>query len=494
MKYILRPILLVFISSFVFHAPLEAKIKKHVQARPVAPHIDVDANSVVDRLAKSYRIKLENLSMYISVGQGESLVPVLDVNARQSLIPASISKIATTAAFLKHYPPGTKFRTQVFLSESPRLEEFKGDLYLKGGGDPGFVSESMWYLVNVFSRTGVRKINGNIIVDDSLFDEARYDESRESVRVDRAYDAPVGAMSFNWNSVNVFVRPTNDSRSQVILDPENDYVKLVNKINITNGSENHLVVSRVSDEKNKQDVIQVTGSIGRNLGTPMNEMVVFKNITRPSLWAGANLKSFLAQRGIQVTGEVKPGIVPAKAVLVAESESKPSESLVTDMNKFSNNFVAEMLCKHLGVLKGQPGDISKGVSIIRDYLNSLGLTEKDITIVNPSGLTRDNRASAWAIWKILQTMREDFTVQAESMMSLPISGVDGTLRKRMKGTPAERMVRGKTGYLDNVVSLAGYAGVANKQMISFAFIYNGSTDESKVREFFDKVLTEIVSN
>lgn len=461
------------------------------QGKPV--HIDVDARSVIADLTKKYRINPESLSMKISVGQGESMSSIFELNERKQLIPASISKIATTATFLKSYPPGTQFRTQILLAQEPRGESYSGDVYLRGGGDPSFVSENMWYLVNVFLRSGIKKINGNIIVDDSLFDEARFDESRESVRVDRAYDAPVGAMSFNWNSINIFVRPIpGESRAQVVLDPENNYVQLINRVKIVSGTNNSLIAERIDDKKNGHDVIQVSGSLGSGNSAPFHEVVVFKNITRPNIWSGENLRSFLQQRGIQVSGEVRSGLTPSNAILIAESASKPVENIVTDMNKFSNNFVAEMLCKHLGLLKAKPGTIANGVEVIRDYLRTLGLTDQDVKIINPSGLTRDNRASAFGIWRILQQMREDFSIQPESMISLPIAGVDGTLKKRMKGTAGERSVRGKTGYLDNVVSLAGYAGAKNKEVMTYAFIYNGSVDEAKVREFFDAVLVSLV--
>ncbi|MFS4458312.1 D-alanyl-D-alanine carboxypeptidase/D-alanyl-D-alanine-endopeptidase [Bdellovibrio sp. HCB2-146] len=441
-------------------------------------------------LAKKYAIKTEDLGIYATTGDGESQQVLLDVNGKVVMIPASISKVATASAVLSAFPPGTKFKTQLWTSGKIQDGILKGDLYLKGGGDPSFVSENMWFLVNAFLRTDIKKIEGDIVIDDSLFDKVRYDMSRQKERVDRAYDAPVGAMSFNWNSVNIFVRPGNgDGSAKVFIDPENDYIRLVNKAKSAPGSANDLLADRKDDPKFPGDVISVGGRIGR----ANKEIVVFKNITQPDLWAGYNLKAFLAQRGIPVTGKVRNAEVPASADMVAESESKAIEQIVADMNKFSNNYVAEMLTKNLGTLKKSKAvTLADGVAVINEHMQSLGIPSDQYKLTSPSGLTRDNRLSSFAMWKVLQHLRNDFRVQPEFLTSLPIAGIDGTLKKRMKNGPAERWVRAKTGFLTNVVSLAGYAGLQDGRVITFSFVYNGSTDEAKVRAFFDNLLIYLV--
>lgn len=160
----------------------------------------------IDKIIQKSGISTDQLSIYIAGGEG-SPITVSSINGEKKMIPASVTKLVTAAAVLKAFPPGTKFKTSLWSSAKIEDGVMKGDLYLRGGGDPSFVSENLWYLVNAFLRNDVRKIEGNIVVDDSLFDSVRFDSSRQKERVDRAYDAPTGAMSFNWNSVNVFVRP-----------------------------------------------------------------------------------------------------------------------------------------------------------------------------------------------------------------------------------------------------------------------------------------------
>jgi D-alanyl-D-alanine carboxypeptidase/D-alanyl-D-alanine-endopeptidase (penicillin-binding protein 4) len=173
---------------------------------------------------------------------------------------------------------------------------------------------------------------------------------------------------------------------------------------------------------------------------------------------------------------------------MAEAESKGIEGSLADMNKFSNNYVAEMLTKDLGTLKGGQGTLDAGMAMINEHLKKLGLPEDQYYFQNPSGLTRDNRISAFGMWKIVSHLRNDLKVQPEFLTSLPIAGIDGTLKKRMKNSPAERWVRAKTGFLTDVVSLTGYAGRSDGRVFTFTFIFNGTKDEGSVRNFYDQML------
>ncbi|QLY26031.1 D-alanyl-D-alanine carboxypeptidase/D-alanyl-D-alanine-endopeptidase [Bdellovibrio sp. KM01] len=458
-------------------------------------HASLDAKGAAEEmqsLAKKHKVQLSDLGIYASVGEGENLKVLLDNNGSKMMIPASITKVATASAVLANFPPGHKFKTQIWTTgDVDKKGILKGNVYLKGGGDPSFVSENMWFLVNAFLRNDIKRVEGDIIVDDSLFDKMRYDISRQKERVDRAYDAPVGAMSFNWNSVNIFVRPGDKSGddARVYIDPENEYIRLVTKAKTTSGSDNKLLADRKEDPKFDGDLLHVGGSIGKN----NKEITVFKNITQPDLWSGYNLKSFLAQRNVTVTGAVKSGATPTTATLAAESESKAIEGIVADMNKFSNNYVAEMLTKNMGTMKKDKGvTLADGMVAIQEHMQALQIPKDQYHLESPSGLTRENRMSSFAMWKVLQHLRNDFRVQPEFLQSLPIAGIDGTLKKRMKGTNAERWVRAKTGYINNVVSLAGYAGLEDGTVITFSFIYNGATDEAMVRQYFDNLLKSLI--
>lgn len=437
---------------------------------------------LIERFIEKQNLPKNELGLIITNHHNEV---IYEYNSDKKMIPASITKIITSGAILKSMPPGYKFKTQLLLAEKYQIKDeiYKGDLYLKGGGDPSFVSENMWYLVNIFNRLGVKKVDGDIVVDDSLFDKVRFDESRQEVRVDRAYDAPVGAMSFNWNSVNIFIRPNGDGKKpKVFIDPDVSMFNVENKAILTEGSSNSLSV-----EKRNSKII-VSGKIGRN----SKEVVFYKNIQEPDEWSGENLKLFLKHRGITVSGKIKNRKTPVSAEVVAEYESKPIEIIMADMNKFSNNYVAEMLIKNLSLNLSPIGNMADGMKMVNQYIESLKLDKDSYEIYNPSGLTRDNKLTARAMVKVLENLHGDFKVFPEFVNSLPIAGVDGTLKRRMKGESGERWVRAKTGYLTNVVSLAGYAGLSDGQVYQFSFIFNGKTDETKIKNTFDKILNILV--
>jgi serine-type D-Ala-D-Ala carboxypeptidase/endopeptidase (penicillin-binding protein 4) len=438
----------------------------------------------IESLIKAAKVPIAEFGLYISSNsQAKVDEAEVDVNSKKLMIPASISKVATAAAALGLFKESPLIQTTLWADEK--------NLYLKGGGDPAFVSENMWFLVNQFLRSNRKTISGDIVVDDSYFDLIRYDESREDVRVDRAYDAPVGAMSFNWNSANIFIRPSKIGEpANVIIDPENNYIRLVNKTKTTSGALQSIQVDR--QKKSDHEVFTVTGQIG----VLQKEMVIYKNITQPDLWSGENLKSFLAQRGISVLGKVRTGRVPVDAKEVARYEAKSIEHILSDMNKFSNNFVAEMITKNISSLSGaKPGSLQNGVEQINTYLQkTVGLASTDYVFENPSGLTRENKFSARAMWQILSFVQNDFRYSPEFFVSLPIAGRDGTLKRRMKNTKTQDWVRAKTGMLSGVTTLAGYAGKADQKLYTFVFIHNGTRDESRIRSLFDDFLIALLDN
>ncbi|MGZ3691987.1 MAG: D-alanyl-D-alanine carboxypeptidase/D-alanyl-D-alanine endopeptidase, partial [Pseudobdellovibrio sp.] len=394
-------------------------------------------------------------------------------NAKKT--PASISKILTSFGVLKRFPPGFHFYTRL-------LTDGK-NLYLKGGGDPSFVSENMWYLVNEMSRSGIKNFKGDLVVDESLFDNVRFDASRESTRVDRAYDSPVGAMSFNWNAVNVFVKPTDaNQKARVVVDPESGYFDLVNNTKTVTGTPKRDLTVSIS---NAEKLITVSGEVQQ--GTP--EKAVFKGVEAPEMWSAINLKFFLAQRGITVDGKIKTGVTPDNAEQLAQYESKNLAYIMGDMNKFSNNFVAEMLTKGMAAEEvKQNASLKQGVEIIKNELMKIGLTENEVDFKNPSGLTRENAISAASMNKVLSSIKNDFSIFPTFVDSLPIAGIDGTLKKRFKQTAGEGWIRAKTGYIDGVVALAGFAGRRDGRVLTFTFLYNGPRDAGVVREAFDQVL------
>ncbi|MGE3683638.1 MAG: D-alanyl-D-alanine carboxypeptidase/D-alanyl-D-alanine-endopeptidase [Bdellovibrionales bacterium] len=439
----------------------------------------------LDKVIRSSAIPKDDLGLFVVDLAHVPQRMVFQLNAEKDFVPASITKLVTATAVLRRLGPSFRFQTTLW-SEAPVKEGvLKGDLILKGGGDSGFVSETMWFLVNEFVRTGITKVEGNVVVDDFEFDSIRADPSRVKDRVDRAYDAPVGAMSFNWNSINVYVRAGEKGKPpHVYLDPVTNGYAVENKAKTVTGTDADISVAREGER------IVVRGTMGVN--SP--ETVAYKNVDDPVEWSGRNLIFFLGQRGITVTGKVVHGTRPSAARLLGKAESKPVRDHVADMMKFSNNYVAEMLTKALAAQNGNiPASLDKGMEIIRATLRDMGIADKNYGLINPSGLSRRNHMRPRDLAEILVQGFKHFPTFAELLASLPLAGTDGTLKNRMKGPPAQGWVRAKTGLLKGVVGLAGYAGHKDGSVKAFAFIYNGTgAKESSARGLFDRLATELV--
>ena len=436
-------------------------------------------------IIKKHHFNESTLGLYVE-DEGKT---ILNVNAEKLMVPASLTKIVTGGAILTKLPLNTKFKTELWTKGAIENGSLKGALCFKGGGDPSFVSEKMWYLVNEFTRTGVKTIEGDLIIDGSRFDSEFYDVGRDSMRVDRAFDAPISALSFNWNSVNVFIRPgdkANDS-VKVFLDPANDYLELENRARtVAKAGVRSIEVSRV--KLGLKDKVIITGSMSLNA----NEMVVYKSISNPVLWTASHFKEFLKQRGIVVKGSTREGKCEDASSLQAFVTSKNLNEMTSDMLKFSNNFVAEMLAKNLAAENlGQNASMKDGIEVIKTYLDRVGIARKDYVLENVSGLTRDNRFTPKQLALVLTSIKNDFLVFPEFISGLPIAGMDGTMKNRLKDEKFT-LVRAKTGYLDGVVGLGGYLGRKDKSPLIFVFLFNGGYDQGlAARPLFDDLIKEL---
>lgn len=403
--------------------------------------------------------------------------------------PASTTKLVTAAVVLREIPIGTRFTTRVLADGPINGGVLHGNLILKGGGDPSFVSENLWLLVNRLRQIGLNRVTGDIIVDDSYFDSVLIDPGRDTKRSEQAYDAPVSAMSFNWNSAQILIRPADiGSAPQVLIEPASDYLEVDNRATIVSGSS----IAGLNLQRRPADTgdsLVVSGSLGVNA----REFETRRNITQPALWSGLNLRHYLGYMDISVAGQVIPGVAADHARELASVDGRPVEQIVIDMNKVSSNFIAEMLTKNIAARRTVPGTMSAGIDIINAHLANLGLDRSEYLLVNPAGLTYTNRLSANALVRVLHDAMQDFRIAPEFIASLPIAGLDGTLERRMRNTPAEGWVRAKTGYVDGAVSLAGFARGRNGNPVVYAFLYNGPASAQTVRTLYDELSALLVT-
>ncbi len=425
---------------------------------------------------------LKNTSIGIQVTSLKSEEKVFEYHATDLLKPASNMKLITTLAALKYLGPDYRFKTKLYTDGVIKNNSLQGNLYIKGFGDPLLVSEQLWYLVNDLKRVGFQEIQGDLILDDSFFDAIRtvrdghptHDNGR-----DRAYDAPLGALSVNFNTTTVYVYPGSGigKKARVVIDPDNTYVKVINRSKTLRS--NASVTLDVSREIGKtSDTIMVTGGIP--LAYPGKRF--YRNITYPHLYAAALFRRFFKEQGITVRGKNQFKEVPPYAKEILVYESRPLRILVGDLNKISNNFVAEQMLKTMSAeLKQPPGSTDKGLSILQGFLQDIGV-RAPYQLVNGSGLSPDNKMSAAQLVEVLKYGHKNFGLSPEYMASMGIVGVDGTVSLRLQNTIAQGRIRVKTGSLFGVSALSGYLNTVNNETLAFSIIMNDPQDRVELMQ------------
>ncbi len=390
-------------------------------------------------------------------------------NPDRALTPASTQKVLTALAALEAFGAGHQFTTEVLVPSPLSATGGVASLAVRGA-DPAMTGEQWWRLANDLRSLGLSEIAGDVLLDDSLLDAERWHPSWQPVSA-RAYHAPIGGMSANYGAFRVVVIPGSSvgTPARVQIDPPLSYFPLASSVRTGRpGSGASLTVERTRDASGTGERVSVGGTIA--LGADRVE--VWRSVIDPTAYAAAVFRQQLEAAGIRIGGKVKAGLPPADAIVLYEFEGLPLRTTADLLLKYSNNFIAETLLKHLGRLDtGAPGSWTNGAAAMRARLAALGLPLDGCVLVDGSGLSRDDRVSARLLVGALLRADQSFAIGPDLLAGLPIAAEDGTLRKRAAG--ARGLVRAKTGTLDGVTALAGWARTERGREMVFAVISNG---------------------
>ncbi|MBT3923703.1 MAG: D-alanyl-D-alanine carboxypeptidase/D-alanyl-D-alanine-endopeptidase [Nitrospina sp.] len=462
-------------------------------AMPLLANAETDEKGVslfqkkIKKILSNSCLRKNNFGIKIySLDRGESL---FELREKQLFIPASNLKVLTTAVALETLGPNYRFPTRLFTDGILKGDVLEGNLYIKGYGDPKFVTEQMWLLVNELKNLPLKKITGNIIGDDSFFDNQKRVKTWIKNPGAQAYEAPLGALSFNFNTVQAYVSPGRKagSRPKIVIEPDTEYITLDNRARtLKPGSRNRLIVNRV-DQKGF-DEIAVSGGI--RLNQPRAKY--FLNITEPTQYTLSALKKYLRHVGIQFKGKTEKGTVPEAAKEILTHESEPLSLALKGLNKFSNNFVAEQIIKTIGAEKfGPPGTTLKGLKAIEEYLMELGYRPDQYKVLDGSGLSRQNRLSPQMFIDVLRHVKNDLGVYPEFVSALGVMGVDGNVKNRMRGMKSSGRARVKTGTLNFVSALSGYFQSRDEESFAFSILMNGlKCSNARVKRLQDQIIEE----
>ncbi len=386
------------------------------------------------------------------------------------LNPASNVKLYTAAAAISRLGPEYRFETDFLVD--PDFKDGKAKtLYIRGRGDPTVTTERLYGMVGELLHAGLKEVQ-DIVVDDGWFDGERLPPGFDQEYGDKAYLAPTGALSLNWNTVGVFLRPAEAAggKATIEVDPPSDYFVVEGEVTTGTNTQRRFTVSSALDKDRVRQKIEAKGVVPVDKGT----WSVWKKIDQPALYFGFTVKALLQQRGLKVKGRLRAGSVPYAQKMLYQAQSDTLDIVLKKLNKHSSNFVAEQLIKTLGAEgRGAPGSHAKGIDVVEDFLErDVGIARGSYVMKNGSGLNDANRFSAAQTTRLLAYMMDRFQVMPEYISSVGIAGKDGTLKYRFEGSDAVGRLRAKTGTLETVSALSGYVQSVGGERFVFSIMVN----------------------
>jgi serine-type D-Ala-D-Ala carboxypeptidase/endopeptidase (penicillin-binding protein 4) len=390
--------------------------------------------------------------------------PVLEVAPDLALNPASVIKLVTTFAALDVLGPAYTWKTEVWLDAPVNESRLEGNLYIKGYGDPKLTLEAMWLLLRDVRSRGIGEIAGNVVLDRSHFAPAGHDPALFDNEPTRPYNVGPDALLLNYNAFRLRFIPDDQKRSvAIIAEPPLPQVSVVN----------HLILAPGFCEiwPEKPEISGTTLTFRGVFPSSCGEKVKHFTLLAPRDYFGSVFRQLWSELGGKLAGAISDGVVPPGAKLLAAYESPPLSELVRDINKFSLNVMARHVYLTLGSFEGPPLDPEKSDRALREWLASRKLSFPELVMDNGSGLSRNVRISARHLGELLIAAWKS-PLMPEFVSSLPLVAVDGTMRKRMPGSPVAGQAHIKTGYLDGVRSIAGYTRDASGRALAVAFLIN----------------------
>lgn len=409
-------------------------------------------------------------------------------NEDKLLIPASDLKLFTTASALILLGADFRYSTSLFTQGSLDGSILNGNLIIKGNGDPTisgrFHDNDMFKVYSDWADSllnyGIDEITGNIIGDDNAFDDIGLGEGWSWDYESEWFSAQSSAVSFNDNCVDIIVKVDQQTKlPQITIEPDTKYVVIVNKvIPVSKDSVSNIKVYR----ERGTNIITVYGTIRES-----DSLKTFVTVNNPTQFSMVNLKNVLRNKDIKVHGytididDLKGSIDYSELKKICTTYSPPLKEIIKVINKNSQNFFAEQILKTIGLEKEGYGSASNGIVTEKKLLKEMGINPESMNIIDGSGLSRLNLVTARQIVTLLSYIyKSEYFIPFFN--SLPIAGVDGTLGERMQNSRAKNRIRAKTGYLEGIRCLSGYAFTADNEPVAFSIIVNNFNVPVKLAE------------
>jgi serine-type D-Ala-D-Ala carboxypeptidase/endopeptidase (penicillin-binding protein 4) len=489
MKYIRKPLYFFFLASILISSAAWES-----QAGPL--------ETIQTKIAQFLKMPgVRSAQWGIQIMDPASSKVLLEVNPDKTFLPASVLKVITTSTALEKLGPEFRYRTGVYTDGELEPDgTVTGDLILVGRGDPNLMDPygellekpALLELAEKLEAMGVKKVQGDIVGDDSYFDIQNYGKGWSARELRSVYGAPINALSINNNVFWVHVSPTKKSqRVCVSVEPQTSYFRIRNSgVTGSPKSRRSLSVRQVPGT----NTIVVSGTLPAK-GSHSQYILLEK----PSEAAAAMFEEELQRHGIKVRGEVRTihrgdtsESIRQGRNLLAEHQSTPLYRTLQIINKHSQNVHAEMLLRTLGAEFKGNGDNEAGLQVVKEFLVESGIDSEKIRLNDGCGLSRENLITPRFQTSLLQFLstRSYFDL---FLNTLAISGADGTLRNRLSATEVRGSIHAKTGTLNGVTALSGYMTTKSGRNLIFSIFANNVNATSRVKKTIDQICSLFVN-
>ncbi|HEX7723914.1 MAG TPA: D-alanyl-D-alanine carboxypeptidase/D-alanyl-D-alanine-endopeptidase [Pyrinomonadaceae bacterium] len=491
-------------------APTATTSSRSVIPAPEAPATLVELRSRIEEICRQPALEPGFFALKIvSLDSGQT---IFEQSANKFVRPASNMKLYTVATAFDRLTPDFHFITSVYAKEKPNKSGVISDfLGVKGTGDPSIAArfnngdyfKGINDLADRIVAAGVKRIKGDLVGDESYFKGSPVGSGWEWEDLTWSYGAQISALSINDNAIDLNIKPgtTVGAPVSIVTGPPNaSFITIANHATTSpKGLRSDLQIYRGLGS----NTLEISGSL------PIGDagFVGGVAIPDPALAFVSMLRDALIKRGVKIDGQVRTvssqsferlpyleRVQPAGvAVEIASMPSPPFSIIAAQTLKPSQNQYTEIILRALGEwarsdlspTRDYAQDVPKnseeaGLGVVKKFLRQAGIGENDVALNDGSGLSRNDLITANTTVQLLTFMsRHKYFAQFRD--ALPIAGVDGTLRTRMRGTPAEGNVRAKTGSLSSVASLSGYVTTAAGEHLVFSMMLNNYPDAAAVR-------------
>lgn len=425
--------------------------------------LPANVKSVLERR----QLPAESLSIAISdVTTGE---PVLEWRSSIAQNPASTMKLVTTLAALDVLGPAYQWKTELFLAGELKNGHLDGDLVIKGYGDPFLVTERVWQLLRNIRRRGLSSIGGDLLLDDSWFDVEKQDPGAFDNQPLRSYNVQPNALLMNFKTVRYWFEPDTERGAVVVsIDPPLSTLRVDNRLRLLDRSCGGFQRGVAVAMNERADQVQFSGTFpSRCRRYAMDRTVLSHNAFTHALFT-----TMWNESGGVFSGDWQNVVMAGEAEPWMTFRSLPLNEVIARVNKHSNNVMARHLLYTLAAeTLGPPGSDENGRLAVAEWLRANKLSVPSLVIDNGAGLSRDARISAEDMVTLLQFAWQK-PYMPEFLASMPISGLDGTLRRRLDSVALTGAAHLKTGSLDHVTAIAGYLQARSGRRFAVTVLQN----------------------